>query len=110
MKQAWETAGERTDALFIQTSLVAISTVIRTLLWTLADVTYITISALDAQSVTLNSLARVDVGNHTVLDFLQDRGPYVNTTGQVKNPETPGSLKQVLLDSGVCFHCLGSSV
>lgn len=110
MKQAWETAGERTDALFIQTSLVAISTVIRTLLWTLADVTFNIISALDAQSATLNTLARVAMGNHTELDFLQDCGPCVNTTGRVKNSETPGSLKQVLLDSGVCFHCLGFTV
>ena len=92
MRQAWETPEERTHAPFIQTSSIAIPTMTRSLSWTLTHVIYDTASALDVQSKSLNSLVSVAMGDHIEFNSLEVCNPYVNTTGQVKNSESPGSL------------------
>ena len=92
MRQAWETLEERAHAPFFQTSLIARPTMTQSLSWTLTHVIYDTASALDVQSMSLNSLVSIAIGNHTEFNSLEVCSPYVNTVGQVKSSETPGSL------------------
>ena len=92
MRQAWETLEERTHAPFIQTSLIAVPTMTQSLSWTFTHVIYDTAPALDVQSMSLNSLLSVAMGNHTEFNSLEVCSLYVNTIGQVKSSETPGSL------------------